>query len=107
EGGLKILKSPCGSSIPIGDGDGDEKQFPDGDEAEKRGWGCDEDLLFDEEIMLMGDIPFSDTDEEQPQGALTSRRYRTISMSGCVLLLRTRDAPTPVDQYIWMWDLQA
>ncbi|GJX14704.1 hypothetical protein Tco_0206462 [Tanacetum coccineum] len=60
----------------------------------------DEDISFDEEIMLMGDIPFSDTDEEQPQGALTSRRYRTISMSGCVLLLRTRDAPTPVDQYV-------
>ncbi|GKE61396.1 hypothetical protein Tco_1511763 [Tanacetum coccineum] len=39
----KILESPWGSPIPIGDGD--EKRFPngdgdgDGDEAYKRGWG--------------------------------------------------------------------
>ncbi|GJT46110.1 hypothetical protein Tco_0954825 [Tanacetum coccineum] len=43
----------------------------------------DEDILSDEEIMLMGDISFSDTDEEQPQdvnapdvdvGSLSTRR---------------------------------
>ncbi|GKF95499.1 hypothetical protein Tco_0288234, partial [Tanacetum coccineum] len=43
--GRKISKSPWGSSIPIGDGDGNVNRFPDGDvdgdrdEAEKRGWG--------------------------------------------------------------------
>ncbi|GJV83872.1 hypothetical protein Tco_1523770 [Tanacetum coccineum] len=42
----KILESPWGSPIPIGDGDGDVNRFPDGDgdgdgdEAKKRGWGC-------------------------------------------------------------------
>ncbi|GKA05540.1 hypothetical protein Tco_0684660 [Tanacetum coccineum] len=41
--GRKILESPWGSPIPIGDGDVDEKRFPngdgdeDGDEAHKRG----------------------------------------------------------------------
>ncbi|GJS57661.1 hypothetical protein Tco_0652445 [Tanacetum coccineum] len=40
----KILESPWGSPIPIGDGDGDVNRFPDGDgdgdrdEAEKQGW---------------------------------------------------------------------
>ncbi|GJW10054.1 hypothetical protein Tco_1575881 [Tanacetum coccineum] len=29
----------------------------------------------------MGDIPFLDTDEEQPQAASTSRQYRKISMT--------------------------
>ncbi|GJV78392.1 hypothetical protein Tco_1509976 [Tanacetum coccineum] len=44
--GRKILKSPWGSPIPIGYGDGDVNRFPDGDgdgdrdEAEKQGWGC-------------------------------------------------------------------
>ncbi|GJT55297.1 hypothetical protein Tco_0990351 [Tanacetum coccineum] len=41
-----------------------------------------------------------DTDEEQPQVASTSRRYRKISMTGCVLFLRACNAPTPVDQYV-------
>ncbi|GJZ96234.1 hypothetical protein Tco_0668568 [Tanacetum coccineum] len=41
----KILESPWGSPIPIGDGDGNVNRFldgdgdGDGDEAEKRGWG--------------------------------------------------------------------
>ncbi|GKB20371.1 hypothetical protein Tco_0854294 [Tanacetum coccineum] len=41
----KIPESPWGSSIPIGDRDGDVNRFPDGDgdgdrdEAKKRGWG--------------------------------------------------------------------
>ncbi|GKD03022.1 hypothetical protein Tco_1177996, partial [Tanacetum coccineum] len=37
----KIPESPWGSSIPIGDEDGDVNRFSDGDgdEAEKRGWG--------------------------------------------------------------------
>ncbi|GKB87369.1 hypothetical protein Tco_0959641 [Tanacetum coccineum] len=45
----KILESPWGSPIPIGDEDGDVNRFPDGDgdgygdEAEKRGW--DEDMI--------------------------------------------------------------
>ncbi|GJW93388.1 hypothetical protein Tco_0173060, partial [Tanacetum coccineum] len=58
-----------------------------------------EDLSCDEEMMLMGDIPFSNTDEEQPQVASTStsRRFRKISMTGCVLFLRARDTPAPVD----------
>nr|GEZ66144.1 hypothetical protein [Tanacetum cinerariifolium] len=55
----------------------------------------DEDLSSDEEMMLMGDIPFSNTDEEQPQVASTSRRYRKISMTECVPFLRARDTPTP------------
>ncbi|GJY14931.1 hypothetical protein Tco_0385353, partial [Tanacetum coccineum] len=41
--GQKILKSPGGSPIPVGDGDGDVKRFPDGDGdvdgVEKRRWG--------------------------------------------------------------------
>nr|GEV25033.1 reverse transcriptase, RNA-dependent DNA polymerase [Tanacetum cinerariifolium] len=60
----------------------------------------DEDLSSDEEMMLMGDIPFSNTDEEQPQVASTSRRYRKISMTECVPFLRARDTPTPGDQYV-------
>ncbi|GJW43711.1 hypothetical protein Tco_0072510, partial [Tanacetum coccineum] len=45
EAGRKISKSLRGSPIPIGDVDGDEKRFPngdgdgDGDVAHKRGWG--------------------------------------------------------------------
>ncbi|GJT10852.1 mutator type transposase [Tanacetum coccineum] len=45
--GRKIPESPWGSPIPIRDGDGDVNRFPDGDgdedgdEAEKRGWGCE------------------------------------------------------------------
>ncbi|GKE45106.1 hypothetical protein Tco_1472390 [Tanacetum coccineum] len=50
--------------------------------------------------MLMGDIQFLDIDEEQPQTASTSIYYRKISMTGCVLFLRARDAPTPVNQYV-------
>ncbi|GKA23075.1 hypothetical protein Tco_0709037, partial [Tanacetum coccineum] len=46
----------------------------------------DEYLSCDEEIVVMGDIPFSDTDEEQPQATSTSIYYRKISMTGCVLL---------------------
>nr|GEU80514.1 hypothetical protein [Tanacetum cinerariifolium] len=57
----------------------------------------------------MGDISFSTTDddesdEEQSQASSstsTSRRYKKISMTGCVLFLKARDAPTPVDQYVW------
>ncbi|GKE64442.1 hypothetical protein Tco_1518603 [Tanacetum coccineum] len=60
----------------------------------------DEDLLSDEEIMLKCDIQFSDTDEEQPQATSTSRRYKKISMTGCVLFLSARDAPALVDQYV-------
>nr|GEV93058.1 hypothetical protein [Tanacetum cinerariifolium] len=71
----------------------------------------DDDLSNDEEIMLMGDIPFSTTDDDdsdedqhvkKPQVALTSnsRRYRKISMTECVLFLRAHDAPTPVNQYV-------
>ncbi|GJY50647.1 hypothetical protein Tco_0441494, partial [Tanacetum coccineum] len=45
-----------------------------------------------------------DSDEEQvkkPQAASTStlRGYRKITMTGCVLFLRARDAPILVDQY--------
>ncbi|GKB34328.1 pelargonidin 3-O-(6-caffeoylglucoside) 5-O-(6-O-malonylglucoside) 4'''-malonyltransferase, partial [Tanacetum coccineum] len=60
----------------------------------------DENLSSDEEILLMCDIPLSDTDEEQPHATSTSIRYRKISMTGCVLFLRARDAPTPVNQYV-------
>ncbi|GJU57378.1 zinc finger BED domain-containing protein RICESLEEPER 2-like protein [Tanacetum coccineum] len=60
----------------------------------------DEDLSSDEKIVLMGDIQFSDADDEQPQATSTSRRYRKISMSGYVLFLIASDAPTPVDQYV-------
>ncbi|GJQ92535.1 hypothetical protein Tco_0003674 [Tanacetum coccineum] len=53
--GQKIPESPWGSSIPIGYGDGDVNRFPDGDrdgdgdEAEKRGWGCTKKLDTDTE----------------------------------------------------------
>ncbi|GJU13534.1 proteasome subunit alpha type-5 [Tanacetum coccineum] len=63
----------------------------------------DEDLLSDEEIVLMGGVSLSyidddDSAEEQPQVASTSRRYRKIFMTGCVLFLRAYNAP--VDQYV-------
>ncbi|GJW97918.1 hypothetical protein Tco_0179726 [Tanacetum coccineum] len=54
-------------------------------------------ISSDEEIMLMCDIQFS---EEQPQATSTSRRYKKISMTGCVLFLSARDAPALVDQYV-------
>ncbi|GJX33611.1 hypothetical protein Tco_0243466 [Tanacetum coccineum] len=44
--GWKIPESPWGSPIPVRDGDEDVKRFSDGDEGgdgdevEKRGWGC-------------------------------------------------------------------
>ncbi|GKE07501.1 hypothetical protein Tco_1399519 [Tanacetum coccineum] len=81
----------------------------------------DDALLTDEEITLMGDIPFSttnddsddddnddDSDEEQhvkkPQAASTSastsRGYKKIALTGRVLFLRARDAPpTSFDHY--------
>ncbi|GJT28406.1 hypothetical protein Tco_0908681, partial [Tanacetum coccineum] len=56
----------------------------------------DDDLSTDEDIMLMGDIPFSTFDDDH-----RSIHYSKISMTGCVLFLRARDAPTPpVDQYV-------
>ncbi|GJS87153.1 hypothetical protein Tco_0769789 [Tanacetum coccineum] len=59
----------------------------------------DDDLLTDEEIVLMGDISFSTTDDDSDDDD-SLRRYRKISMTGYVLFLRARDAPTPVDQYV-------
>ncbi|GJU04849.1 hypothetical protein Tco_1121279 [Tanacetum coccineum] len=53
----------------------------------------------DEEIVLMGDISFSTTNDDSDDDE-SSRRYRKISMTGYVLFLRARDAPTLVDQYV-------
>nr|GEX04662.1 zinc finger, CCHC-type [Tanacetum cinerariifolium] len=50
--------------------------------------------------MLMCDIPFSHIHEDQTQAASTLRFYKKISMTGCVLFLKVRDAPTVVDQYV-------
>ncbi|GKC80582.1 hypothetical protein Tco_1131356 [Tanacetum coccineum] len=66
----------------------------------------DEDLSIDEDIELMGDVSFADTDnddntEGQPQAVSTStsRRYnKKISMTVCILFLRAPNAP--VDQYV-------
>ncbi|GJW94123.1 hypothetical protein Tco_0173795 [Tanacetum coccineum] len=71
----------------------------------------DDDLSTDEQITLMGDVPFSTTDDDsddddtddetyeekhfkKQQSGSTSRGYRKIAMTGCVLFLRARDTPT-------------
>ncbi|GJZ60564.1 hypothetical protein Tco_0616380 [Tanacetum coccineum] len=71
----------------------------------------DDDLSTDEQITLMGDVPFSTTDDDsddddtndetyeekhfkKQQSGLTSRGYRKIAMTRCVLFLRARDTPT-------------
>ncbi|GJX72827.1 hypothetical protein Tco_0311422 [Tanacetum coccineum] len=68
----------------------------------------DEDLSSDEEIVLMGDVNFSNTDDdsdtssakEQPQVHQLQplRRYRKIYTTGCVLFLRALNAL--VDQFV-------
>ncbi|GKC58000.1 hypothetical protein Tco_1085598, partial [Tanacetum coccineum] len=60
----------------------------------------DDDLSTDEEIVLMGDIPFSATDDDSDDNH-SSKHYKKISMTRCVLFLRARAAPAPVDQYVW------
>ncbi|GJR16035.1 hypothetical protein Tco_0798687 [Tanacetum coccineum] len=52
----------------------------------------DEDLSSDEEITLMGDIPFSDTNEEQPQTTLTSTSIQDVKLTNCILALRAVNA---------------
>ncbi|GKD17405.1 hypothetical protein Tco_1206563, partial [Tanacetum coccineum] len=76
----------------------------------------DDDLSTNEQITLIGDVPFSNTDDDsddddsddddtndesyeeqnvkKQQSGSTSRGYRKIAMTGCVLFLRARDAPT-------------
>ncbi|GKC39595.1 hypothetical protein Tco_1051979 [Tanacetum coccineum] len=76
----------------------------------------DDDLSTNEQITLIGDVPFSTTDDDsddddtddddtndesyeeqhvkKQQFGSTSRVYRKIAMTGCVLFLRAHDAPT-------------
>ncbi|GKC05363.1 hypothetical protein Tco_0996973, partial [Tanacetum coccineum] len=62
---------------------------------------CSDEYFFShEEIRLMGDISFLDIDEDQTQVASTSRLYKKISMTECVIFLKVHDAPTVVDQYV-------
>ncbi|GJR29679.1 hypothetical protein Tco_1105911 [Tanacetum coccineum] len=68
----------------------------------------DEDLSSDEEIVLMGDVNFSNTDDdcdtssakEQPRVHQLQplRCYRKIYTTGCVLFLRALNAL--VDQFV-------
>ncbi|GJZ00168.1 hypothetical protein Tco_0517597 [Tanacetum coccineum] len=52
----------------------------------------DDDLSTDEEIMLMGDIPFSTTDDDSNDDD-SLRCYSQVKVTNCVLALRAVNTP--------------
>ncbi|GJU99290.1 zinc knuckle CX2CX4HX4C containing protein [Tanacetum coccineum] len=95
--GRKIPKSPWGSPIPIGDEDGDVKQFSNGDgdrdrdEAHKRGWGWQFNINHST-TALRSDQGF-DTSKNSTRRAMAGIDINTLTMEQYLALSQENQAP--------------